>query len=133
MLYVSDFEASIEHGLQGELDVDARRLENISIVATVSQSSRIPGLGLNLYINEDLVFQSPETLSCQTHGTYKLRYYYNATDSAVDYMVIRLTDTHSELTREVQLIPNSPRFKDKNGKHIYIYIYIYIWCPKYFS
>ena len=90
-------------------------LNNISIVATVSHYNGIPGLEVNLYINEDLVAHSPKTLSCQPEDKYELRYYYDVTDPVIDYMVMRLTYTHSDLPREVQLASHSHRFNNKQG------------------
>ena len=111
----SDFETVDGQGLRGKLDVNEEMPENISIVATVSRFNGIPGLKLHLYVNLELVAQSPQTVSCQTQDTYELRYNFDATHAVIDYMVIRLTYTHSDLPREVQLVSHSHRFNNKQG------------------
>ena len=111
----SDFATVDDEGLHGELDVDSRMLENISIVATVSHFDGISGLVLNFYTNQDLVAHSPQTSTCQPQYKYQLKYKFDATNPVIDAMVIRLTYTHSDLPREVQLASHFHRFNNEQG------------------
>ena len=61
---LSGFATLDGQGLRGHLDVDVRKLNNISIVATVSRFNGIPGLEVLLYINENQVAKFPQAMSC---------------------------------------------------------------------